>query len=88
MKFRLTPLNIVTAFGLALFIVVLFQPKSTGPQHIDIGALQKLILAALILVTFVSDLIFRFTLKQLKRIWIVELIFIILGVAAFLILQK
>jgi hypothetical protein len=88
MKLRLTPLNIVTAFALALLIVLLVQPKPAAGQHIDVSALHQLLLAALIVVTFVSDLIFRFTLKQLKRIWIVELIFIAIAVILFLLLQK
>ena len=72
MKFRLTPLNIVTALGLGLL----------G------GGFYLLIIGCLVAVTFVSDMIFRFTLKDLKRIWIVELVFIVLTATIILILQK
>jgi hypothetical protein len=47
-----------------------------------------LILGCLILVTFVTDMIFRFTLKDIKRIWVVELIFIFIAAILMLILQK
>jgi hypothetical protein len=88
MKLRLTPLNIVIALGLAVFVIVMFQPKPQGPGHSEFGMLYKFLLGGLIIVAFVCDLIFRFTLKDLKRIWIVETIFITLAIVLFLILQK
>lgn len=86
MKLRLTPLNIITALSLA-FLVLSFFEKS-GPRHFDMRGLYKLLLAALVLVSFISDMIFRFTIKNLKRIWFVEMVFIALTVILFLILQK
>jgi hypothetical protein len=88
MKFRLTPLNIITAIAFALFVVVLFRRKPEGPGAIDLGGIYQLMLGALVAVAFISDMIFRFTLKDLKRIWIVEIIFIALTIILFLILQK
>jgi len=47
-----------------------------------------LILGCLVAVTFVTDLIFRFTLKDIKRIWLIESIFIVITAILMLILQK
>lgn len=86
MKLRLTPLNIVTAAGLAMLAVSIFR---TNPNsHFDLSGFYKFLLGALIAVSFVSDLIFRFTLKDLKRIWLVETVFIVLTIILMLILQK
>jgi len=86
MKFRLTPLNIISALALSLLVVSFFQRNPPG--HFDMSGFYKLLLAALLLVSFVADLIFRFTLKDLKKIWIVELVFIIITAILILILQK
>jgi len=86
MKLRLTPLNIITALSLAFLIASFFEKKAVG--HVDVSALYKLLLGALVLVSFISDMIFRFTIKNLKRIWLVEMVFIALTVILFLILQK
>ena len=88
MKLRLTPLNIVTALAFALLIVMLVQPKPTKPRLDDFSGLFQLILGAVIIVAFISDMIFRFTIKDLKWIWLVEMLLIALTIILFLILQK
>ncbi|QXU42620.1 hypothetical protein [Pedobacter sp. D749] len=88
MNFRITPLNIVSAIGLGLVVVNLFSEKSTAPRHVNMDGFYLLVLGCLILVTFITDMIFRFTLKDIKRIWIVELIFIFIAAILMLILQK
>jgi hypothetical protein len=88
MKLRITPLNIVSAIGLGLVVVNLVSEKNTAPRHVDMSGFYLLILGCLILVTFVTDMIFRFTLKDIKRIWVVELIFIFIAAILMLILQK
>lgn len=89
MKFRLTPLNIVTSFAFALLAISFFQVSPTGGSaNFNMGSIYKILLSALILVAIVSDLIFRFTLKSLKRIWIIETLFIVFTVIFILILQK
>jgi len=88
MKFRITPLNIVGAASLALVAVNLFSEKTNAPKHIDVNGFYVLILGCLIVVTFITDLIFRFTLKDIKRIWVVELIFIFIATILMVILQK
>jgi len=88
MNFRVTPLNIVSAIGLGLVVVNLFSEKSTAPRHVNMDGFYLLVLGCLILVTFITDMIFRFTLKDIKRIWIVELIFTFIAAILMLILQK
>ena len=88
MNFRVTPLNIVSAIGLGLVVVNLFSEKHTAPRHVNMDGFYLLVLGCLILVTFITDMIFRFTLKDIKRIWIVELIFIFIAAILMLILQK
>ena len=88
MKLRITPLNIIGAAGLGLAAFSIISPKGSTPRHVDMSGFYLLILGCLILVTFVTDLIFRFTLKDLKRIWIVESIFIVITVILMVIIQK
>ncbi|MDN3588396.1 hypothetical protein QWY86_17060 [Pedobacter aquatilis] len=88
MKLRVTPLNIISAVSLGLVVVNIFSSKSDAPKQIDMSGFYLLILACLILVTFITDLVFRFTLKDLKKIWIVESIFIVITVILMVILQK
>ncbi len=87
MKLKLTPLNIITALAFAYLMYSLFNKISVTKQY-NMGVFYKFILLALILVTFVSDLIFRFTLKNIKKIWLVELAFICFTVIVILILKK
>ena len=88
MKFRLTPFNIIIAFAIAVLVITLFQPVSDRPPQIFAARMQQWFLVGLIVVSFITDLIFRFTLITLKKIWIVEFIFIVLLTILFLILQK
>jgi hypothetical protein len=86
-KLRITPLNIIAALALAFLIVSFFQPKAPG-RHFDMTVFYKVILAGMLVVAFITDMIFRFIFKDLKRIWFVEMVFISLTVILFLILQK
>ncbi|GAA3963560.1 hypothetical protein GCM10022246_15910 [Pedobacter ginsengiterrae] len=88
MNLRITPLNIVGAVALGLVVVNLLSEKDNTPRHIDMSGFYLVILGCLILVTFITDLIFRFTLKDLKKIWIVESIFVVTTIILMLIIQK
>jgi len=89
MQFRLTPLNIITSLGV-VGLALSFFTYNSGALLIKIGMepLYRIILACLILVSIVTDLIFRFLFKDLKRVWLVESIFISLTIIIFLLLQK
>lgn len=88
MKFRLTPLNIITASGFAILGFLLFQSKPAGAPDVKLDGFYLLIAGCLIAITFITDMIFRFTLKDLKKIWIVESVFIVLTAVLMLLLQK
>jgi hypothetical protein len=89
MKFRLTPLNIITSLGIAFLAISFFEARPAGGlANINMGTFYKVILSSLILVSIVTDLIFRFIFKDLKKIWFIELFFIAFTIILFLILQK
>lgn len=88
-KLRLTPLNIVTALGLITLALSFFEYNSNGSYVvISMAPLYRMILGSLVLVSIVTDFIFRFLFKDLKRIWLVEMVFIALTIIIFLLLQK
>ena len=79
MKLRLTPLNIVSSVLLVLaassFLNLWGSPMGKG--------LNKQIVPYLLLlfvITSIADFIFRHFVKDLKRIWVVEVLFIIFAV--------
>lgn len=80
MKARLTPLNFVSAALMVLLVYPLIFSKESS------ASFTMMIL--LILVCSVSDILFRTFLRDLKRIWIVEMLFVIFAVAVLLILGK
>ncbi|HEY1025259.1 MAG TPA: hypothetical protein VGE26_08865 [Sphingobacteriaceae bacterium] len=83
MKLKLTPLNILSA-GLITAIVYLFIfPDEYGWRKL--GAIS---LGLMFACTVISDIIFRFFFKDLKRIWIVEVVFLIFAAVLIIILQK
>jgi len=86
-KLRITPLNIVAALALAFFVASFFR-EDPERGHVDFSVLYKGILGAMVVVAFITDMIFRFIFKDLKRIWFVEIAFISLTIILFLILQK
>ena len=79
---RLTPLNIVSAVLILLATLPLM--KGAGRSETPVGFYYYILLVALCVI---SDLLFRGLLRNLKRIWIVELSFIIF-VAILLVLFK
>ncbi|MXV51555.1 hypothetical protein GS399_11290 [Pedobacter sp. HMF7647] len=85
MKLRVTPLNIAAALSL-VFAAYLFL----FPSHNEYGihTLFKFLLIVLALVFFISDLIFRYSFKSLKKIWLVEIGFIAFTVLLILIIKK
>ena len=82
MKLRLTPLNIVSSLLLVSIAYQLFLPHEIGFN--ELGSITLLIL---LILSFVTDQIFRRLIPQLKRIWLIELLFLIF-VAVLMILIK
>lgn len=88
MKLRLTPLNLVTSAAMLFLAMAWLQDTPLGKMgSIMMSSLLKIVLACMILVSIITDLIFRSLFKSLKRVWMVELIFISLTVTLFLLLQ-
>ncbi|QIL40948.1 hypothetical protein G7074_17760 [Pedobacter sp. HDW13] len=87
MKLKITPLNIVSAAAVSFLVLAILDGKSPG-RDFEVRVFYKLILGCLVAVTFITDLIFRFTLKDIKRIWLIESIFIVITAILMLILQK
>ena len=89
MRFRLTPLNIITSLGIAFLAISFLEARPAGGlANVNMGTFYKIILSSLILVSVITDLIFRFIFKDLKKIWFIELFFIAFTIILFLILQN
>lgn len=82
MKIRLTPLNVISSLLLVAVAWLFIFADDTGWRKL--GAIPLIVLWFL---SFISDIIFRRYLKGLRRIWIVELVFIIFVAVLILIIQ-
>lgn len=82
MKLRLTPLNIVSSLLLVNISYQLFFQDEIGFK--ELGSIPLIIL---LILSFITDQIFRRFIPQLKRIWLIELLFLIF-VAVLMILIK
>lgn len=82
-RIRFTPLNILSAL-LVLAVAYLFAfADNTGWR--TLGALP---LIGLLILSVLADLLFRATLFSLKRIWIVEVLFLIFVLLIIYIIQR
>jgi len=83
LKLRLTPLNILTSI-LLVSVFYLFIGKDDNGWRV-LGSISLILLAFL---SFFTDLIFRRFVKDLKRIWIIEIVIIIFAAISMALLQK
>ncbi|MBC8052700.1 MAG: hypothetical protein H7Y13_06520 [Sphingobacteriaceae bacterium] len=83
MKVRLTPLNIFTSVLLVSIAYLFIYRDSEGWRML--GSVSLLVMAVL---SFFTDLIFRKFIKDLKRIWIIELLFIIFAAVLMLLFGR
>lgn len=81
MKLRLTPLNIVIAL---LLVVVGYQFLD---RAINSNYFSYLYLLLIAFTCFIADMLFRRYSPDLKRIWIIELLFIIFAVGLIAIIR-
>lgn len=79
---RLTPLNILSGILLAAIVYLLSYADDTGWRQ-----LGTIPLIGLLALSLISDLVFRFTLNNLKRIWIVECLFLIFVLLILIIIR-
>lgn len=82
MKLRLSPLNIVSSILLVSMAYLLIYPDQNGWR--GPGSLALLLMFAL---SFITDLVFRRLIRDIKRIWLFEFVFLIF-VAVFMILIR
>ncbi len=82
MKLRLTPLNIVSSLLMASIAYLLLFHDENGFRKL--GSIPLIIMLFL---SFITDQIFRRFIPELKRIWLIELLFLIF-VAVLMILIK
>jgi hypothetical protein len=82
MKLRLTPLNLVSSFVLVSIGYQLFFPDENKFRELD-----SIRLIILLILSFIADQVFRRYIPQLKRIWLIEVLFLIF-VAVLMILIK
>jgi hypothetical protein len=88
LKVKLTPLNIVSAMGLVAGVWFLADKNETQrPGHIDMTGWVIGFCFLIFMVAFVSDLIFRKFIPELKKIWIVEGVLIIFTIILMFILK-
>lgn len=83
MKLRVTPLNLLSAALLTGIAYLFIFPDQYGWR-----ALGALSLGLMLASTIITDLIFRFFFRELKRIWIVEVVFLIFAAVLIILFQK
>lgn len=83
MKLRLTPLNILTSIILVSIAYLLIYQDAEGWRVL--GTVSLIVIAIL---CFITDLIFRRFVKDLKRIWIIELVFIIFAAVLMVLIGR
>jgi hypothetical protein len=88
MKFRITPLNIATAFLLvvAAYIFIYGIKIPNSPYQHWKGTIT-IILLFFALVVFYLDIMLRNFFPETKRLWLVELSFIALTAVIFLLVK-
>jgi hypothetical protein len=84
---KLTPLNIVTSIGLVAGVLLIFGPETPLPVQKDINHVIILLSFLTAVIAFISDLIFRKFIPEVKRLWIVESALIIFTVVLIIILK-
>ncbi|MFA6946166.1 MAG: hypothetical protein WC220_09715 [Pedobacter sp.] len=82
MNLRLTPLNIVSSVLLVGSAWLFIFPDENGFR--ELGSIPLIVL---LILSFFTDQVFRRLIPELKRIWLIELLFLIF-VAVLMVLIK
>ncbi|WP_243732541.1 hypothetical protein [Pedobacter metabolipauper] len=86
MKIKLTPLNLVSALCLVIGVLLLTGKKPvSGNTNLTALLVGFSFLSAVI--AFISDLIFRKFIPNLKKLWVIEIILIIFIVILIFIIK-
>ena len=83
MKLKVSPLNIATSFLLVSAIYLYLFKDAEGWRVL--GIIPLLVLAVL---AFISDVFFKTYIRDIKRIWIVELAFIIFAAVLMILIKR
>jgi hypothetical protein len=86
MKLRITPLNILSALFIVGGVVLLLNGSAVVAQE-KFGRMMGYISFGFAVVVFVSDLIFRASVRNLKRLWLLELLFMAITLILVLIFR-
>jgi hypothetical protein len=84
---KLTPLNIVTSIGLVAGVLLIFGPEAPLPAQKGINHIIVLLSFLTAVIAFISDLIFRKFIQEVKRLWVVESALIIFTVVLIILLR-
>lgn len=89
MKLRITPLALVTAGFIlaAVYFAVFFDQKIQSHSTQRYGYLFAGGMFLFAVIAFFSDMLFRIFVKDLKRIWIVEIVFSLLALIILLLIR-
>jgi hypothetical protein len=88
LKVKLTPLNIVSAIFLVIAVLMMLE-KSPAPSEktIDLSRILMWFSFLIVLVSFISDQIFRKFIPELKKIWAIECAFIVFTIILVFIIK-
>ncbi|MNQ77126.1 hypothetical protein D3C85_919840 [compost metagenome] len=88
MKVKLTPLNIVSAVFLVIAVMLMFEKQpAPGVKTIDLARILMWFSFLIVLVSFISDQIFRKFIPELKKIWAIECAFIVFTIILVFIIK-
>lgn len=79
---RVTPLNITSA------VLVVILGYSIFGGNVSVSGISVWLVAGILLLCVVSDILFRGMLRNLKKIWLTELLFMSLVIALILIIKR
>ncbi|PTQ96737.1 hypothetical protein C8P68_104225 [Mucilaginibacter yixingensis] len=91
MKLRVTPLNLATAvfLFLAVYIWIFGAAVVGGPyQQLHLGNAIAWVMLLFAFVVFVLDLMLRNYFQETKKLWLIELSFVVLAAIIFLLVKR
>ncbi len=91
MKLRITPLNFATAFLLLLAVYIWINGAGIAGiqyQQLHLGGTLIWVFFLFAFVIFITDLMFRNFFTETKKLWIIELCFLVLVAILFLLVKN
>lgn len=89
MKFKITPLNIISSTAIIIAVLLLFNQLNFFEYQLPAMKILFVVLFVIIaVVAFVSDLIFRKMIPSLKRLWLVEVSLITLTAVMMIVIKS